>query len=108
MIFLFFTEEKGISHNGKALKQESKPNLTLRDYDKNLLVFFFAQLIFTLGNSSNQFLLLRSMNHGHALSAVILIYLFFNFSTALLSTAFGSLSDIIGRKKLLMAGYGLY
>jgi MFS family permease len=36
------------------------------------------------------------------------MYLIFNLSTSLLSTGFGSLSDRIGRKKLLIAGYGLY
>lgn len=108
VIFLFFIKDTKIHNADGLMKQGSKPNLNLRDYDKNLRVFFLAQLIFTLGNSSNQFLLLRSMNLGHALSAVILMYLLFNFSTALLSTAFGSLSDTIGRKKLLMAGYGLY
>ena len=108
VIFLFFIKDTKIHNAAGLMKQGSKPNLNLRDYDKNLRVFFLAQLIFTLGNSSNQFLLLRSMNLGHALSAVILMYLLFNFSTALLSTAFGSLSDTIGRKKVLMAGYGLY
>ena len=48
------------------------------------------------------------MNLGHALPTIILMYLTFNLSTSLLSTGFGSLSDRIGRKKLLIAGYGLY
>jgi MFS family permease len=108
IIFLFFIKDTEIHDADKLMKQDFKPNLNLRHYDKNLRIFFLAQLIFTLGNSSNQFLLLRSMSLGHALSAVILMYLLFNFSTAILSTAFGSLSDTIGRKKMLMAGYGLY
>jgi len=89
--------------NGKP-----KPNLDIRKYDKNLRIFFIAQLIFTLGNSSNQFLLLRSMDLGYVLSTVILMYIIFNLTTTALSSAFGSLSDRIGRKKLLMAGYLLY
>lgn len=108
IIFLFFTKDTKIRDADKLIQQGFKPNLNLSEYDKNLRIFFLAQLVFTLGNSSNQFLLLRSMNLGHALSAVILMYLLFNFATAVLSTAFGSLSDTIGRKKLLMAGYGLY
>jgi MFS family permease len=108
VIFLFFIKEERCEAEQTAKKQESKPNLNIRLYHKNLRIFFLAQLIFTLGNSSNQFLLLRSMNLGYALTTVILMYLIFNLSTALLSTAFGSLSDRIGRKTLLMAGYALY
>lgn len=108
VIFLFFIKEKERERVQGANNQIPKPNLDIRQYDKNLQIFFLAQFIFTLGNSSNQFLLLRSMNLGYALSSVILMYLIFNLSTSLLSTAFGSLSDRIGRKKVLMAGYGLY
>jgi MFS family permease len=107
VVFLFFVREAK-SHIAYDTQELPKPNLDPRRYDRNLRVFFFAQLIFTLGNSSNQFLLLRSMNLGHALPTVVLMYLTFNLSTSLLATSFGSLSDRIGRKRVLIAGYGLY
>lgn len=107
VVFLFFVKETE-THIVQDTQEEPKPTLDPRHYDKNLRVFFLAQLIFTLGNSSNQFLLLRSMNLGHALSTVVLMYLTFNLSTSLLATSFGSLSDRIGRKSLLIAGYSLY
>lgn len=106
VLFLFFTRETAGS--GKQGNDRPKPNLDIRKYDRNLRIFFLAQFIFTLGNSSNQFLLLRSMDLGYMLSTVILMYVIFNFTTSALSSAFGSLSDRIGRKKLLMAGYALY
>ena len=85
-----------------------RPNLDFRQYDRNLRWFFFAQFLFTLGNSSNQFLLLRGMNLGYTLSSVIVMYMLFNLVTTALSTFFGALSDNIGRRNLLVAGYALY
>ncbi len=106
VVFLFFIKEKkSAAPNGNA---KPKPNLDIRKYDGNLRIFFLAQLLFTLGNSSNQFLLLRSMDLGYLLSSVILMYILFNLATTLLSPLFGSLSDRIGRKRLLMTGYLLY
>ena len=106
IVFLFFVKER--KHKISSSPKKLKPSLNFRQYDRNLQIFFLAQFVFTLGNSSNQFLLLRSMSLGHALSTVIIMYLIFNITASLLSPVFGSLSDRIGRKKLLMAGYGLY
>lgn len=106
-VFLFFIKEPKSTANIVA-KVRPKPNLDFRTYDRNLQFFFLAQLLFTIGNSSNQFLLLRSMNLGVEFSTVVLMYLFFNLSSTLLSTWFGSLSDRIGRKSVLVWGYILY
>ncbi len=85
-----------------------RPFRDFRRYDRNLRIFFLAQILFTLGNSSNQFLLLRTMSLGSTLSGAILMYLFFNLTTTALATGFGSLSDRIGRRRVLVAGYALY
>jgi MFS family permease len=106
MFFLFFVQEQNMTQTERKLKP--RPNLDIRKYDQNLQWFFFAQFIFTLGNSSNQFLLLRSQNLGYSLSTVILMYMLFNLSSTLLSTFFGSLSDKIGRRTILMIGYAIY
>lgn len=106
VVFLFFVKEKEVvCEKGN---EKPKPNLNFRKYDKNLQVFFLAQFLFTLGNSSNQFLLLRSTSLGYTLSSVIVMYMVFNLVTSLLSTSSGTLSDRIGRKKLLLAGYSVY
>ncbi len=106
VIFLFFVQEPAAAATAAAMRP--KLNFDPRRYDKNLRFFFLAQAIFTLGNSSNQFLLLRSMNIGCALSTVVLMYLFYNLSSTLLSPVFGSLADRIGFKRVLLTGYALY
>jgi len=76
VIFLFFTREtKG---EGAGSKEKPKPNLDIRKYDRNLRVFFIAQLFSPLGKFVKPVLLLRSMDLGYMLSTVILMYILFN------------------------------
>jgi MFS family permease len=82
--------------------------ISFRGMDPRLKVFFAAVFIFTLGNSSNQFLLLKTMDAGISLPDMLLMYMLFNLTTSLLSTPLGSISDRVGRKRIILAGYCLY
>ena len=70
--------------------------------------FVAADVVFQLGNSSTAFLLLRAQGSGFSASAVSLLYLTYNLIGAALSLPFGGLSDRVGRRALLLAGYLLY
>ncbi len=70
--------------------------------------FIFAWTIFSLGNSSDVFLLMRVKASGHSTTSVILLYCLYNLSYALLSPYFGTLSDKVGQKKCLIIGLGLF
>ena len=105
VFFLFFIKEK------KAPAQRGsheKPRLNWKALDRRLKLFLIFTFIFTLGNSSNQFLLLRAKNAGNPLPTVILFYLVYNIIYSLVSYPAGRLSDKIGRKKLLVLGYLFY
>src|SRR4030042_2659737 len=101
VLFLFLVKERGIKTS--AVKQ--KPELRWGSLDRRLKLFLIFTFIFTLGNSSNQFLLLRAKDLGGSLSAVILLYLFYNIFYAWVAYPASRLSDKVGRKKLLVAGY---
>ncbi|MEO0704168.1 MAG: MFS transporter [Cyanobacteria bacterium J06649_5] len=63
---------------------------------------------FGLGNSSDAFLLVRSQDLGFSGSHLLLLYAAFNLMSVLLGLTIGRLSDRVGRKPLLMMGYGLF
>lgn len=79
-----------------------------RALDRRLKFFLLIVFIFALGNSSNQFLLLRAKNLGFDNATVILMYLVYNLIYALVSWPAGRLSDRVGRKSLLVMGYFTY
>ncbi|MEN3203407.1 MAG: MFS transporter [Atribacterota bacterium] len=103
---LFLSEETG---KGKRL---SRPlfSLSWKNLDPRLKAFLIATLIFTLGNSSNQFILLRAAEKdvGFTPASVTLLYLLYNIVYTLLSYPAGALSDRLGRKWVLVGGFLLY
>jgi MFS family permease len=65
-------------------------------------------LLFALANSSDTFLLLRAKRTGLSDSTVILAYALYNVTYALVSYPAGTLSDRIGRWRLIALGWGIY
>jgi MFS family permease len=104
VLFLFFVKEKTSGLKIPAGKLQFK----WQSLDKKLKLFLIFTFIFTLGNSSNQFLLLRAKAIGSPLSQVLLFYLVYNILYATVSYPASRLSDAIGRKKLLVLGYLFY
>jgi MFS family permease len=105
VFFLFFVRE---NKSLAAQKPREKLRFNWKSLDRRLKLFLVFSFIFTLGNSSNQFLLLRAKEAGNPLATVILFYLLYNLIFSLVSYPAGRLSDKIGRKKLLVWGYLFY
>ena len=70
--------------------------------------FLGVLLIFTLGNSTDAFLLLRAAELGIDAALIPILWAVLHVVKSLSSTPGGALSDRIGRKPLLIAGWVLY
>jgi len=75
---------------------------------KSFYVFLAIVVIFTLGNSSDAFLILRARSLGFTLLQIPLVIALFNLVYALLAVPFGSLSDKIGRVPTLVIGWSAF
>jgi MFS family permease len=82
--------------------------LSLAGLDRRFLLFLGIVVLFTLGNSSDAFLILRSQDAGLSVSGVLGMMITFNLVYAAVSTPAGALSDRFGRRRLLVAGWVLY
>ena len=60
--------------------------------------------LFSLVNSSDVFLILRSKDISHSTSAAILVYVFYNLVYASASYPVGILADKVGKKNIFVAG----
>jgi MFS family permease len=65
-------------------------------------------LLFTLGNSSDAFLLLKAGQSGMSAPRVALLWTAFHVIKMLATMPFGALSDRIGRKRVIICGWLVY
>ncbi|HEY43986.1 MAG TPA: MFS transporter [Anaerolineae bacterium] len=89
-------------------REATQPRLTLAGLDRRFLLFLVVVVVFTLGNSSDAFLILRAQTAGLSVSGVLGMMVTFNLTYALISIPAGMLSDRVGRRSLLILGWGLY
>jgi MFS family permease len=104
VVFLFFVRERREDH----ASARPLPQLRWKILPGKLKLLLIVAGLFTLANSSNTFLVLRAAGVGFSPADAILLYLGYNLSYALFSYPAGRLSDRIGRKALLVAGYATY
>ena len=105
LCMFFFIKEKKVPRQPREKEPFWK---NIRKIDGQLKLYLLVVCLFTLGNSSNSFLLLKAKATGFDDTSVILLYFIFNITASLLSLPFGGLSDKVGRKKLLVAGYTVF
>jgi len=81
---------------------------TLTDLPAPFRRYLVALALFTLGNSSNMFLLLRANELGASATRTTLMWALFSLVAALLSTPLSALSDRWGRARVLAVAWLAY
>lgn len=93
----------------ETVRRETSDGAFLRMIPRGgLRRFLLVLFLFTLGNSSDAFLLLRAGELGVSPARIPLLWTFFHLVKMLASTPFGALSDRIGRRGVIVAGWGIY
>ena len=82
--------------------------LSLKGMDARFKYFLLVVVLFTLGNSSDSFIILRAQERGLSVLQTMFMLMTFTAIYTLLSGPLGALSDKIGRRRLIIAGWLAY
>ena len=103
-IFVIIFGIKEVKKNKTELLQKFR----FRDYPKRYWFFLAIIFVFTLGNSTDALLLVKANEAGIKVAFIPLVYLITNLVSVVAAIPAGSLSDRIGKERLLVAGFLIY
>jgi MFS family permease len=98
----------GVRERRPAASPAGPVRLSLSGFGRPFKLFLLVAAVFSIGNSSDIFLVLRARHLGMEAPTLLLVYVIFNAVSALLSTPAGVLSDRIGRGRVLIIGYLIF
>jgi len=104
LLLIFFVHER------RALRplKEKVSAAPTRGFDKRFKIFLGIIALFTLGNSATAFIILRAQDLGFSVVHILLMLVLFNLVYASISYPSGILSDRLGRKAVIVAGWAIY
>lgn len=106
LLLIFFLHEK----KSEELKEERKslPKIGFSHLNRRFMWFTLIYTLFTIGNFSDAFLVLRAQNVGISAYLIPLTYFSYNMVASLFSMPIGILSDRIGRRPVLIGGFLIF
>lgn len=96
------------AHDVAVTGRREAPRFSLRGLGRPFSVFLVIVSLFTLGNSSDAFLVLRAQTLGVSVTGILMMLVVFNFVYALVSTPAGARSDRVDRRRLIIGGWLVY
>lgn len=96
-----YHSEKGLDRSVKVVDREA-------GLGNRFKIFLGIMFVFTLGNSSDAFLILRAQNLGNSVLYILLMLVLFNAVYAVVATPAGMVSDRLGRRRVIALGWLIY
>ena len=97
-----------VEERSKTTAAAARSKFRWSEVDSRFWNFIGVLVLFTLGNSSDAFLMLRAQTLGLSTVEIFLAVAAFNVVISLSSTKGGALSDVLGRRGLIVAGWIIY
>jgi MFS family permease len=105
LLVLFFGVRDAAPNPSSTYKPRT---LRWNDWNGKFKTFLLILFLFTLGNSSDAFLLLRAKDLGLDTVAIPILWFAFHLSKTIFSIPGGMISDRIGRKKVMILAWVVY
>jgi MFS family permease len=105
IMLIFFVHERRRPRQKVIGNQQSPSTASLGTPFK---IYLAILAIFTLGNSSDFFVILRAQNIEAPLVQVVMMLVLHNTAYALVALPMGSLSDRLGRRRVITIGWTFY
>jgi len=105
-VLALFVREKKPATNDNL--QPTTPTPFADSFDRRFKIFLIIMAIFTLGKSSDFFVILRAQNLEVPLIQVTLMLVLLNITYSLISLPAGMLSDKLGRRRVIILGWFVY
>ena len=109
LVLLIFVHEKRRMPLSASSSQVGLTSGGLKaGFDARFKIFLVIMAVFTLGNSSDFFIILRAQNLGSPVMYIAIMLVLFNVTYMGFSVPAGVLSDRLGRRRVIAFGWFIY